>query len=99
LISTFNMKIMTMLTNRFLSKVLLLLCLMLITSHSQAQVMRFLYDANGNYKDAPSLGDIAHWKFGTPQPENDLSGNNHTLKLRGKDSSFKNGALVVEEKA
>lgn len=69
-----------------------------VMDFAQAQATRALYNAEGDYPQVTGLGDIAQWKFDSAQPEKDLSGNGHDLTLRGKDTRFEKGALVVEEK-
>lgn len=63
-----------------------------------AQTQTVPYAADGVYKGVTNTGDIAHWKFDSAQPGTDISGKGHTLTLRGKDSRFVDGALLVEEK-
>lgn len=75
----------------------ILICLNLVTRASQAQVI-VPYAADGNYQGAAKLGDLAEWKFDGKLPGNDLSGEGHTLTLRGADSRFEEGALVIQEK-
>jgi hypothetical protein len=73
--------------------IILLLCFM--TTASRAQWKQAPYAADGSYQGIAPLGDIAEWKFNGGA---DLSGKGHTLTLRGADSRFENGALVIEEK-
>ncbi len=75
-----------------------MLCLITIGNMAQAQSTRVTYAADGAYPGVANLGDIAHWKFEGDNPGSDLSGNNHALALRGTDSRFESGALVIEEK-
>jgi hypothetical protein len=63
-----------------------------------AQTQTVPYAADGVYKGVTNIGDMAHWKFDSAQPGTDISGKGHALTLRGKDSRFVDGALVVEEK-
>jgi len=64
-----------------------------------AQTQTVPYAADGIYQGVTNIGDIAHWKFDGAQPGTDLSGKKYALALRGKDSRFVDGALLIEETA
>jgi len=83
---------------KHLPKVLFLLYLAFAANVALAQTARVIYSADGNYQGVSNLGDIAHWKFDSTNPDEDLSEKKIPLQLRGQDSRFENGALVVEEK-